>query len=73
MMFRRSIERALAFLKEWRAKRDAERHGIPYEEDMHLEKGDRRAMLISAFLVLIPAVILVLGIMVLVVWLFFFR
>ncbi|NLX82361.1 MAG: hypothetical protein GXZ04_00865 [Clostridiales bacterium] len=71
MMFRRRVEQALNLVKERRQQRDA----ASGEDnlDIYLEKGDKKAMLISAFLVFIPAALIVIGIMVLVMWLFFIR
>jgi len=71
MMFGKRLKQALDLLRERRARKDAE--NPEQVEDIQLEKGDKKAMLIAAFLVFIPAAILVLGIMVLVGWLFFFR
>ena len=71
MMFKKRLEQALALLRERRARKVAE--NPERVDDVHLEKGDKKAMLIAAFLVFIPAAILVLGIMVLVGWLLFFR
>ncbi len=71
MMFRKRLQQALDLLRERRARKDAE--NPEQVAEIQLEKGDKKAMLISAFLVFIPAAILVIGIMVLVGWLFFFR
>lgn len=40
------------------------------EENGGIEKGDKLAMLISAFLVFIPAAMIVLAVFVLIAWLF---
>ena len=43
------------------------------EERVELEKKDRLAMILAAFIVFIPAVLLVLGFFALVIWFFFLR
>ncbi len=43
------------------------------EEGVGLEKKDRLAMILAAFIVFIPAVLLVLGFFALVIWFFFLR
>lgn len=43
------------------------------EEGIELEKDDRKAMIIAAFLVFIPAVLFVIGFFLLVIWFFFLR
>ena len=43
------------------------------EEGVELEKKDRLAMILAAFIVFIPAVLLVLGFFALVIWFFFLR
>ena len=53
-----------------------EKSEAEFEEQMEgveLEKTDRPAMLIAAFLVFIPALLLVIGFFLLVIWLFFGR
>ncbi len=55
---------------------DVEKSEAEFEEQMEgveLEKTDRPAMLIAAFLVFIPALLLVIGFFLLVIWLFFGR
>ena len=42
-------------------------------EGVELDKKDRPAMIIAAFIVFIPALLLVLGIFLLVIWFFFLR
>lgn len=42
-------------------------------EDVELEKKDRPAMIIAAFIVFVPALLLVIGFFVFVIWLFFGR
>ncbi len=42
-------------------------------EDVELEKRDRPAMIIAAFIVFVPALLLVIGFFVFVIWLFFGR
>ena len=64
MFFNNKIKRVL----------DVEKSEAEFEEQMEgveLEKTDRPAMLIAAFLVFIPALLLVIGFFLLVIWLFF--
>ncbi len=66
MFFNNKIKRVL----------DVEKSEAEFEEQMEgveLEKTDRLAMLIAAFLVFIPALLLVIGFFLLVIWLFFGR
>lgn len=42
-------------------------------EDVELEKKDRPAMIIAAFIVFVPALLLVIGVFIFVIWLFFGR
>ncbi|MCI9384935.1 MAG: hypothetical protein K1W36_11030 [Lachnospiraceae bacterium] len=66
MFFNNKIKRVL----------DVEKSEAEFEEQMEgveLEKTDRPAMLIAAFLVFIPALLLVIGFFLLVIWLFFGR
>ena len=66
MFFNNKIKRVL----------DVEKSEAEFEEQMEgveLEKTDRPAMLIAAFLVFIPALLLVIGFFLLVIWLFFVR
>lgn len=66
MFFNKKIKRVL----------DVEKSEAEFEEQMEgveLEKTDRPAMLIAAFLVFIPALLLVIGFFLLVIWLFFGR
>lgn len=66
MFFNNKIKRVL----------DVEKSESEFEEQMEgveLEKTDRPAMLIAAFLVFIPALLLVIGFFLLVIWLFFGR
>ena len=66
MFFNNKIKRVL----------DVEKPEAEFEEQMEgveLEKTDRPAMLIAAFLVFIPALLLVIGFFLLVIWLFFGR
>lgn len=43
------------------------------EEGIELEKDDRKAMIIAAFLVFIPALLFVIGFFLLIIWFFFLR
>lgn len=43
------------------------------EEGVELEKNDRKAMIMAALIVFVPAVLLVIGFFLLVIWFFFFR
>lgn len=43
------------------------------EEGIELEKKDRFAMIVAAFIVFIPALLLVLGVFLFVIWFFFLR
>lgn len=43
------------------------------EEGIELEKKDRLAMILAAFIVFIPALLLVLGVFLFVIWFFFLR
>lgn len=66
MFFNNKIKRVL----------DVEKTEAEFEEQMEgveLEKADRPAMLIAAFIVFIPALLLVIGFFLLVIWLFFGR
>jgi hypothetical protein len=62
LFFRRRIERVLD------VKKIEERHRT--EEKEPLEKGDLLAMMIAAFLVFLPAVLLLIGVVYLLLWLF---
>lgn len=43
------------------------------EEGIELEKKDRLAMILAAFIVFIPALLLVLGVFLFAIWFFFLR
>lgn len=70
MIFPKSMQRAFAYLKTQRAARNAE--DIP-EEGVPLEKGDLKAMIISAMLVFMPVAIGIMILMLLFMALFFWR
>ncbi|MFI3115859.1 MAG: hypothetical protein R3Y12_06955 [Clostridia bacterium] len=66
MVFRNKISKVV----------DVEKSEKEFEENVEkiqLEKNDLPAMLISAFLVFVPAIALFVGTFVGVIWLFFFR
>ncbi len=42
-------------------------------KEMHFEKGDLPAMIIAGILTFIPMMLVVLGVMVFIIWLFFLR
>ncbi len=62
MFFRRKVERVLD------VKKIEERHRT--EEKEPLEKGDLLAMLIAAFLVFLPVILLLIFVVYLLLWLF---
>jgi hypothetical protein len=62
MFFRKKIERALD------VKKIEERH--KKEEKLPLEKNDLLAMLIAAFIVFLPVLLLLIGIVYGIMWLF---
>lgn len=62
MFFKKKIERVV--------NPDAKR---PDNEPLPLEKGDLPAMLLSAFLVFLPALLLIIGVVLFLAWLFYFR
>lgn len=66
MFFNNKVKRVLDVEK---AEKEFEEH----MEEIELEKADRPAMLIAAFIVFIPALLLVVGFFLLVIWLFFGR
>ncbi|NLM85787.1 MAG: hypothetical protein GX171_03740 [Clostridiales bacterium] len=70
MLFKKRFERARALQKEQRAAQGLE--DFP-EEGLEVEKGDVKALIISAFLVLMPAVIIIMIIFLLVLALFIWR
>lgn len=61
MILQKRIERAFHFLKE---KAEVNRNRTGHDDGFSLEKGDRAAMYLSAFLVLIPAVLFMLLVMI---------
>lgn len=71
-------EGAVSMLFDKKVKRviDVEKAEEEFEERMEgveLDKKDRPAMIIAAFIVFIPALLLVLGAFLLVIWFFFLR
>ena len=70
MMMKKRLEQVMALMKERRAQRDAR---ISNDEDMPLEKGDLKAMMISAFLVILPVALVALVVIVLLAGLMFWR
>ncbi len=65
MLFDKKVKRVL----------DVEKAEEEFEERMEgvgLDRTDRPAMIIAALIVFIPALLLVLGVFVFVIWLFFF-
>jgi len=66
MFFEKKVKRVLDVDK---AEEDFEER----MEGVELEKADRPAMIIAAFIVFIPALLLVIGVFVLAIWLFFGR
>lgn len=71
MLFQGKIDRAFRYFKE--------RHGEKEEEkeqdltEMPLEKGDLFAMLLSAFIVIIPVALIVLAVLGVIGYFFFFH
>lgn len=61
MLFQKKVDRAFQKLHEESDAARREREGKSQEERLPLEKGDFLAMVISAFLVFLPAAVLVLG------------
>lgn len=61
MILQKRIERAFSFLKD---KAEASKTDASHEGSFPLEKGDRTAMYISAFLVFVPVVLLMLLVMI---------
>lgn len=58
MLFKRKVDRAMDLQKEENEK--AERQHLPENpDDLHLEKKDTLAMILSAFLVIMPVAIVV--------------
>lgn len=66
MFFNNKVKRVLDVEK---TEKEFEEH----MEDVELEKTDRPAMLIAAFIVFIPALLLVVVFFLFVIWLFFGR
>ena len=66
MLFRKKIERVLN-LKNEESRPDQN------EEKLSLEKGDYAALIIAAFGVYLPVMILLIGLICGLVWFFFFR
>jgi len=66
MFFNKKVKRVLDVDK---AEEDFEER----MEGVELEKADRLAMIIAAFVVFIPALLLVIGVFVFAIWLFFGR
>lgn len=57
MILQKRVDRAFQYLKEIAAKKRSQSND---SEEMHLEKGDRFAMTLSALLVLLPAALIAL-------------
>ena len=58
MLFKRKVDRAMDLQKEQNEK--AERQHLPENpDDLHFEKKDTLAMILSAFLVIMPVAIVV--------------
>ena len=74
MLFQRKYDKAMELLKEknkaYEEEEEKKSSIDPENEDLMLEKKDRLAMTLSAFLVFIPAAILVLGVFGLIAFLF---
>ena len=69
MILGKRIERAMAFMKERKAKHE---QNLPEsQEELPLEKGDLLAMTLSALLVIMPIALAVLLVMVLIAGLWF--
>ena len=66
MLFDRKVKRVIDVEK-------AEEEFEERMEDVELDKTDRPAMIIAAFLVFVPAMLFVIGIFGLAIWFFFFR
>lgn len=56
-------------MSKWDSKHKRDRS----DDKIHLEKGDLKAMVIAAFTVYFPALLLMLVIMFGIIWFFFFR
>lgn len=61
MILQKRVERALALLREKAGKRES---AAGPDQEICLEKGDKTAMILSAFLVILPAALIALIIMV---------
>lgn len=74
MLFQRKYDKAMELLKEKNKEYEEEERNKANQnqedEDLMLDKKDRLAMTMSAFLVFIPAAILVLGVFALIAFLF---
>lgn len=68
MLFEKKIKRVIDVEK---AEEEFEKQ--MEEENVELEKKDRLAMILAAFIVFVPAVLLVLGFFAFVIWFFFLR
>lgn len=68
MLFQEKIDRAFSYLRKRPAEGKEEQ-----TEKMPLEKGDLPAMLISAFIVIVPVALVVLAILGVIGYLFFFH
>lgn len=61
MILQKRIERAFSLLKE---RAEAKKTQASHDDGIHLEKGDKAAMYLSAFLVFVPAALIALLVMV---------
>lgn len=66
MLFGKKIDRVLNV-------RNAEERFEKEREELPLEKNDRLAMILAALIVFIPVFLVIVGILLLVLYLFFFR
>lgn len=65
MLFQKKVDRAFAFLREQKLRREGERSTTAYEEEDQLEKGDLLAMIVAAFIVFAPVFLILIVLIVL--------
>ncbi len=61
MILQKRIDRVFSYLRE---KADERRSNTPQQDEIHLEKGDKLAMILSALIVIVPVALVVLLIIV---------
>lgn len=68
MLFQKKFDRAMNLMKEKNSENDTKFQD--FNEELELEKNDKLAMLLGAFMVFIPTAVIILGIFALITWLF---